>query len=252
MLKNVFFENLKNNFVDLFFPKKCEHCGEFFDIGLSNILCRSCFETMESYEDPLCEHCGISLPVRAFEGAVLIRCKDCGDEPYFLDRVRAFGPYDGALRTTHHGFKFEGMESLKTEIARRMVRPVIPSFWDGVEVLIPVPLSPERERERGYNPAALLADEISVQTRIPMRPILQKIKSTIPQMSLHRAERLKNPKGAYNALEQSSSIKKAILVDDVFTTGATLEECARVLKKAGIVWVGALVFGRTPRQSANF
>ena len=242
------FNSIKNALVDLFFTKVCQHCGETFDEGLSNILCRSCFEAMESYEDPVCAHCGISLPARTFEDAVLMRCKDCGDEPYSLDCVRAFGPYGGPLRITHHGFKFEGMESLRAEIAQKMVRQVIPSFWNGVEVLIPVPLSPERERERGYNPAALLADEISAKTKIPMRNSLQKVKSTIPQMSLSREERLKNPKGAYQVLTDVESARKVVLVDDVFTTGATLEECARVLKKAGIAWVGALVFGRTPRH----
>ena len=81
-----------------------------------------------------------------------------------------------------------------------------------------------------------------------MRNSLQKVKSTIPQMSLSREERLKNPKGAYQVLTDVESARKVVLVDDVFTTGATLEECARVLKKAGIAWVGALVFGRTPRH----
>jgi ComF family protein len=241
-------KNVKSWFIDLLFPKICQHCGESFNSGLSNILCLSCFEAMESYEDPVCAHCGISLPARTFEEAVLLRCRDCGDEPYFLDGVRAFGPYGSALRITHHGFKFEGMESLKGEIAQKMVRPIIPSFWNGVEALIPVPLSPERERERGYNPAALLADEISAKIRIPIRHNLQKIKSTIPQMSLTREDRLKNPKGAYQVLAQIEPLTKVVLVDDVFTTGATLEECARVLKKAGVVWVGALVFGRTPRH----
>jgi competence protein ComFC len=247
-LNKVIAVNLKNKFIDLLFPKICAHCGESFEKGISNILCYPCFEAMDSYEDPLCGHCGISLPMGAFEDAVFLRCQDCGEGPYFLDQVRAFGPYGGGLRIAHHGFKFEGMESLKFEIAQKMVRPVISSFWNGVEALIPVPLSPERERERGYNPAELLAIEVSALTGIPFQKIIQKIKSTVPQMTLSREERLQNPKGAYQALDSFRPMKKVVLVDDVFTTGSTLEECARVLKNAGIPWVGALVFGRTPRQ----
>jgi competence protein ComFC len=117
--------------------------------------------------------------------------------------------------------------------------------------LVPVPLSPERERERGYNPAALLADEISIKTGIPVKPVIHKVRSTPPQMSLTREERFKNPKGAYET-QGGSLAGKIILVDDVFTTGSTLEECARVLKKAGAAWVGAVVFGRTPRHIDNF
>ena len=232
---------------DLLFPKICQRCGEGFGEGLSNILCGACFDSISVYEDPLCGHCGISLPARAFEDARLLRCRDCGDEDYFLDQVRAVGPYEGALRIAHHGFKFEGMEALKLDLARKMVSFSIPAFWEGVEALAPVPLSAERERERGYNPAALLAVEISRVTRIPFKPMLRKIKSTQPQMSLKREERLKNPKGAYQLGGQGAVPLKVVLVDDVFTTGATLEECAKVLKKAGVSWVGGIVCGRTPR-----
>lgn len=164
-----------------------------------------------------------------------------------MDRVRAVGPYEGALRIAHHGFKFEGMEKLKLDLARKMVESSIPSFWEGVEAIVPVPLSAERQRERGYNPAELLALEISKTTQIPTRQILRKIISTPPQMSLKREERLKNPKGAYSFLEKSSAFAKVVLVDDVFTTGATLEECAKILKNFGVSWVGAIVFGRTLR-----
>jgi ComF family protein len=247
-MKTVRLDDIKDQFLDLLFPKFCQLCGESFKDGISNILCRSCFESMDSYEDPVCGRCGISLPVRAFEDAVLLRCKDCGDQPCFLDQVRAFGPYGGGLRIVHHGFKFEGMESLKLEIARKMLQAVVPSFWSGVQALIPVPLSPERERERGYNPAGLLSEEISAKTGIATRKSIQKIKSTVPQTSLLREERLKNPKGAYQALTPMESPTKVVLIDDVFTTGATLEECAQVLKKAGVGWVGAVVFGRTPRH----
>lgn len=236
---------VNTGFLDFLFPKACQRCGEGFREGLSNILCKACFDSIPAYEDPVCDHCGISLLARSFEDALRFRCRDCGEDNYFLDKVRAVGSYDGALRIAHHGFKFEGMEFLKLALAGRMVSSSIPAFWGEVEALIPVPLSAERERERGYNPAALLAVEISKIIRIPFRPMLRKIKSTKPQMSLTREERLRNPKGAYQVKDEGPVPLKVILVDDVFTTGATLEECAKVLKKSGITWVGAIVFGRT-------
>ncbi len=234
--------------VDLLFPKVCQRCGEGFQTGLSNILCGSCFDSIPAYKDPVCDHCGISLPARAFEDASRPRCRDCGEGDYFLDKVRALGPYEGALRIAHHGFKFEGMESLKSNLAEKMVFCSIPAFWEGVEALVPVPLSAERERERGYNPATLLTAEMAKVTGILPRPILKKTKSIQPQMSLSREERLKNPRGAYQVQPGELLPLKAVLVDDVFTTGATLEECARVLKKAGVAWVGAVVIGRTPHH----
>jgi competence protein ComFC len=239
---------VKSTISSILFPNICLQCGEGFEDGLSNILCRSCFTAVSTFEDPVCDHCGISLPMRAFEDAIWLRCRDCGAENYYLDRVRAVGPYEGALRIAHHGFKFEGMEGLHQDLAGKMSEAAIPAFWDGVEALVPVPLSAERERERGYNPAGLLAQQMCQSLQIPLGALLCKIKSTKPQMSLTREERLKNPKGAYQLNGQEPVPPKVVLVDDVFTTGATLEECAKVLKKAGATWVGAIVFGRTPRH----
>ncbi len=233
--------------LNFLFPKYCEHCGDSFQEGLSNVLCRACFNSVTPYEDPVCDHCGVSLPARSFEDAIETRCRDCGEETYYLDRVRAYGAYEGPLRIAHHAFKFEGMESLGADLAEKILATTIPAFWQGVEALAPVPMSPERERERGYNPAVLLAGELSTKTGIPVKFPLKKIHSTKPQMSLTREERLKNPRGAYKLSEDSTPLTKIILVDDVFTTGSTLEECAKVLKKSGVGWVGALVLGRTAR-----
>jgi len=240
-----------NNFftplINILYPKVCHHCGDSFSDGLSNILCRSCFDSIPVFEDPLCDHCGLPLPARAFEDAEQLRCRECGDKPYFLDQVRALGTYGGALRIIHHVFKFEGMESLKEEISDKLVEATPAFFLKQVEALVPVPLSPVRKRERGYNPSELLAIEVSRRTGIPVQFSLDKIKSTVPQMSLTREERFKNPKGAYQVKRDEMVPAKVLLIDDVFTTGSTLEECARVLKKSGAQWVGALVFGRTAR-----
>jgi ComF family protein len=229
------------------FPGNCRRCGNPFVEGLSNILCRPCFDAIPLYADPVCGHCGTALPPGAFEGSSNLRCADCGQGGYFLDGVRAAGPYEGALRILHHGFKFEGMEGLALEIARILSKALPAEFYGGTEALVPVPQSPEKERERGYNPAALIARGISAETGVRVRPLLRKARPTPPQASLARSSRLKNPRGAYRVAPDADLPGKVLLVDDVFTTGATLEECASVLKKAGVPWVGGAVFGRTAR-----
>lgn len=244
------FAAIRDFFLDVFFPKVCNHCGDSFRAGLSNVLCHPCFNGIEPYEIPSCDHCGVSLPPRAFEGAVQPRCEDCGDWPYYLDQTWSLGSYEGPLRLVHHAFKFGGMEHLKSPIVKKMLNHLPEKFGDGIEVIIPVPMSPEKERERGYNPSSLLATEFSTHMGVPVKPVLKKVRSTVPQRLLARDKRLQNQKGVFQVVG-NGLISKVLLVDDVFTTGATLEECAKVLKKAGAQWVGAVVWGRTPHHGSD-
>ncbi len=241
---------IRDIFLDIFFPKICGHCGASFRDGLSNVLCCPCFNGIEPYQNPSCDHCGVSLPSRAFEGAVQPRCSDCGDWPYYLDQTWSLGHYEGPLRLAHHAFKFGGMEHLKFHIVQKMLSHLPENFASGVDTIAPVPMSAEKERERGYNPALLLGSELSAALHIPLKPILRKVRSTIPQRLLAREKRLQNQKGAFQIAGNKPPLK-VLLVDDVFTTGATLEECAKVLKKAGTQWVGAVVWGRTPRYGSD-
>ncbi len=234
--------------LDLLFPKVCRSCGDPFRAGLSNILCQSCFDSIASYGGVRCGHCGLPLPERAFEDSTRARCADCGDGEYFLEETRSFGAYGGPLRLAHHAFKFEGMERLGKILAEKMSGEIPAAFWDGVEGIVPVPLSSERERERGYHPARILAKELAKGVDKPLGEWLRKIRSTPAQMSLSRQARLVNPKGTYRYIGPQPAPAQVVLVDDVLTTGATLEECAKVLRKAGVARVKAVVFGRTPRD----
>jgi ComF family protein len=231
------------------FPKRCGHCGEAFEKGLSNILCRKCFDAIPRYEDPICRHCGIGLPPDAFEGALKPHCSDCGAETYALDACRSYGPYEGSLRLAHHAFKFEGMEHLGGVLGRRAAS--LASRFEGIEALVPVPVRPERERERGYHPARVLALEISKITGYPVGEYLRKVIPTKPQVDLDKKERLRNLWGAFEYVGPKKPNERVLLVDDVYTTGGTLEECAETLKMAGVVWVGAVVLGRTPHHSSQ-
>ncbi len=234
--------------IDTLFPKVCRYCGDPFREGLSNVLCASCFDSVEPYEGVRCGHCGIALAVGAFEGSVRPRCRDCGDRDYFLTETRAFGAYRGPLRLAHHAFKFEGMEALAEVLAEKMTAESSDSFWEGVDAIVPVPLSSERERERGYHPARLLAGAIAKRVRKPLKETIVKTISTPAQMSLSRQKRLTNPKGAYRYVGSQPPASQVVLVDDVLTTGATLEECAKVLRQAGVSVVKAVVYGRTPHH----
>ncbi len=234
----------------LLFPRRCRHCGGVFQEGLSNILCQSCFDLIEPDGDPRCEGCGLPLSPGSFEGSRELRCAECADRPEILRMVRAYAAYEGSLRLAHHAFKFEGMASLASVLGRCLALAV-PEDWKGEGTcLVPVPLSPDRERERGYHPARLLAAEVSIRTGMPWADLLRKIRPTPPQMKLPREERRRNLKGAFS-LRGVLPDARILLVDDVVTTGSTLEECARVLKKSGAVEIGAVVLGRTGRLNVS-
>lgn len=228
------------------FPRVCGFCGETFRDGLSNVLCRSCFESAPAYGGTVCSHCGVGLPPGAFTGVAEPRCAECGDASYALDACLAYGPYEGPLRLAHHAFKFEGMEHLGADLAA-LLAGGIRRFPDA-EALVPIPSHPARVRERGYHPALILARRASLATGLPVVEALTKIRTTPAQVSLDRATRLKNLRGAF-ACRGRAVLRNVLLVDDVATTGGTLEECAAVLKRRGVIWVGAVVVGRTPKYA---
>jgi ComF family protein len=113
------------------------------------------------------------------------------------------------------------------------------------DVIVPVPLHPARERERGFNQASLLAELLSKQTSIRCRPLLQRIRYTTTQTALDRSERMENLHNAFR-LRKKADVRglRVLLIDDVLTTGSTLSECARVLKRAGAISVHAATAAR--------
>ena len=238
------FRSFLSQSVDLLFPKICRFCGDPFREGLSNILCEKCWGSIRPYRGILCPRCGVSVG-QDDDDLTGFFCLDCEGENGAIDKTWSYGPYEGALRIVHHGFKFEGLQSLATPMAVQ-VAGVVPK--PDVEWLVPVPVFAVKERERGYNPALDLAIALSDLWAIPVQNGLRKIKNTPAQMSLSQKERLKNPRGAFATNLGGKIPSKVLLVDDVFTTGATLEECAGILKKAGVDWVGAVVWGRTPKN----
>jgi ComF family protein len=158
-----------------------------------------------------------------------------------VDRAAAVGAYDGALRAIVHAFKYEGRRSLARPLAG-LIRRRCAAVLDGASCVVPVPLHPSRRRERGFNQASELARRLGR----PFRPALRRVRATPSQISLPASRRHGNVRDAFAATRHARSLGGAIvvLVDDVSTTGATLEACARVLKDVGVVEVRAVTAAR--------
>lgn len=193
---------------------------------------------------PPCAVCGCVLDV-ALDGAV---CGSCWDTIvprtscfalHAIANAQAVGPYDGALRDVLHALKYHGRRSIAPRLSAMMAtqgREVL----TGADLVVPIPLHPRRHRERGFNQAEELARHLGM----PMMRALTRVKATRPQVDLSAEQRRENVRDAFRMRRLIGPECVIVLVDDVATTGATLEACARVLKSAGAAEIRALTAAR--------
>ncbi|MBN1224936.1 MAG: ComF family protein [Candidatus Aminicenantes bacterium] len=224
---------LLRNFELILFPSYCRLCSAFLADPEEKIICRSCWEYVKPEKSPYCLSCG-----RFFEGAGEPHlCALClQDKPPFHVQ-RSFGRYGGPLKDIILLGKFHSLPVLADGLAQRAYAHLRfeEALWWNLDALIPVPLHPKKEKVRGYNFAQIIAQKFARLSGFDvLEKKLIKIKNTPPQMSLTMADRSKSVKGAFAVRKREEIEDKVILlVDDVYTTGATVRECALVLMKAG-------------------
>ncbi|NVL90607.1 MAG: ComF family protein [Desulfobacterales bacterium] len=256
-----FLHSLSQTVLNAIFPPRCLICSAFYDHDhgqastgpdVSNLLadytasyfCKSCREGIIPITSPCCSKCGLPFVSRQGESHT---CSECLLEKRYFRKARAFGVYDGGLMEAIHLLKYEKKSSLSMPLSA-LARETFFQFWDvnDIDLIVPVPLHVKRLRERGFNQALILIRRWAKQERIPFDGLtLYRNRYTEPQTTLSRIERWKNIKGAFS-LRHPGRIKgyKVLLVDDVYTTGATVNECARVLMKAGAEFVDILTLAR--------
>lgn len=230
--------------IDFFFPPQCLLCRSFLASYREGYFCATCRGSFSFTSSPLCPKCGIMFKSREGEDHV---CSRCMEHAYAFDTARAMGAYDGMLRRAIHLFKYANKSMLAEPLGRLLAEHgagmVQPEAYD---LIVPVPLHPQRLRERGYNQALMLGRALGRAWNITVRPdSLRKIKRTEPQTTLSAQERWKNVRGAFCWTGAPLHGKKILLVDDVYTSGSTAHECAGVLKKAGATQVDVLTLART-------
>jgi len=237
--------------VALAFPDDCRVCGRPLEEPLRIPLCVACLASFQRIREPLCGVCGRPLVAGAHFSAIGPRCRLCrpGESPgtYSFDCARSYAVYNEALLRTIALLKHQAMRPLAGWFGERlaeMVRsdPRIPA----PTVVVPVPLHPDRLRERGFNQAELLARAVARRLDLPLKTrALERRKPRPPQRRLSRHERWQAARGAYAAVTGTQFDNHTVLlVDDVFTTGATLDACTRALRAAGAASVAALTVAR--------
>jgi ComF family protein len=224
----------------LLFPSSCQVCEALLEKPGEKVVCRYCLEKLKRTDSPFCLCCG-----HFFDGAGEPHlCADClGNRPPFT-RHRSGARYEGIAKDIILLYKYRGFEVLSGVLADFLIRSLgrEEDLWSGVEAVIPVPLHPAKEKSRGFNQARLLAKRLAQQKNIPLtKGRLVKVRPTAAQTSLQARERETNLKGAFQ-VNKTAGLKGKIvlLVDDVYTTGSTIRECSRVLKKAGVMEVRAV------------
>ena len=231
--------------LNLIFPPICSICqtrlnGKEKDL----ILCPTCRTAVKPIRPPYCPRCG--LPEPSGDGAGYL-CGPCLKERWQFEVHRSSGLYEGALKEAIHTFKYGGVFPL-VRVFGDLLQPTLQTLSQDypVDVMIPVPLHIRRLRERGFNQALLLVKELNRRIGIPYEErALKKIKDTPVQIALKKRERRKNLKGVFQAKDtETLKGKSVVLVDDVYTTGATVNECSRALLKAGAERVAVLTVAR--------
>lgn len=218
--------------LDLVFPPRCVGCG-----GFGALLCEGCLLLTPPAAPPRCDRCWVAMEAPG-------TCHRCRRGRPALAGARAPFVYSGPAREAIHALKFKGLSSIAPPMAREMAR-VLSAWAPPVSVVVPVPLAGSRRRLRGYNQSELLAKEVARWAGLPLRSqAVVRRRATTPQARLADEEaRRRNVQGAF-APRRVPAGAAVLLVDDVMTTGSTLEACARALRQGGSGPVYALVFAR--------
>lgn len=233
--------------LDLVFPALCPVCDTTLGAGRRDPLCGTCWSAISRLGAPWCDRCGAASIVTEAEPprvAPRLACALCASDPPQYDYARSAALYEGPLRDAIHALKFSGRRALASPLGDLAAEQCAASLSGAIDALIPVPLARERERERGFNQAALLARRIGSHLDVPTRSSwLARTRSTRPQSELSAAERRANVRDAFRASDRAAG-RHVLVVDDILTTGATLEACARALRDAGARCVGVLTVAR--------
>lgn len=224
--------NILNGILDIIYPRKlsCLFCGNPITEINDFLLCRYCMSILTFIQENVCIKCG-----RPFSGEYANGlCSECKNEKVYFDRCSSVFEFSGMVQSALHRLKYEGEREIARGIGAFMSRKLKALKWH-VDIILPVPMHEKRMKERGYNQSLLLASEVARECNIDLyEGVLIRNRDTESQTHLSRMERVHNVKGAFDVIGKKAIQGKAVLIiDDIMTTGSTLNECSKVLKQEG-------------------
>ncbi len=218
------------NLINLLFPVTCMFCRQpLLSTEEAGFLCTSCRQREPFFEEAGCPLCA-ARPGHSF------CCARGEGNPFSFSGTVALGWYRHDLKECLHRLKYGGRSNLAKPLGQLLGRRVAEEGWQDLAAIVPIPLHPQRLKERGYNQSRLLARPVAVSLALPLTDLLVRSKNTAPQTKMNRSERLCNLQGAFHLKMPFPSPlagKTLLLVDDIFTTGSTLEAASALLMSEG-------------------
>ncbi len=219
--------------IDVILPPACPVCGQpkHYYNGRRIDICRSCQDAVSYVKEPVCLKCG--KPVKSDEQEF---CTDCSRHEHSYDQAAAVYEYSSAVKNSIYRFKYHNKREYADVYAKEMMKACghMIKMWNP-DAIIPVPVHSSRLRSRGYNQAQLIAVQLGRLSGIPVDDVsLLRVKKTAPMKELGNSERIKNLQNAFQVNGKVVIYSKVLIVDDIYTTGATFDACAKALKDAGV------------------
>lgn len=234
--------------LELFFPEKhicfmCEDYGE----DIRQNLCSICKEKLVFIEANSCSICGRKIEAEEEINSIL-RCTQCIRHPHYYTRSVSPLSYESEIKRVIYNFKYNDKQHIYSLFGRLMIETILENDLEYLDIVVPIPLHKDRERKRGFNQAALLAKYISVHLKLELdtKNLTREIQ-TKAQNKLDRSQRKRNISGVFDLKDKKAFLdKKVLLIDDIYTTGSTVDECSKLLLKNGASQVFVATLAVTP------
>ena len=225
-------KNIINGIEDAVFPPACPICSKPRVIrgGKRLDICPWCYDNIKYVKEPTCIKCG-----KALEDNDRDYCTDCTKTRHLYDQAISLYEYSDGIKQSIYRFKYRNKREYADVYAAEIAREcgIVKNMWEP-DVIIPVPIHKERYRQRGYNQAGLIACCLSKKLHIPVdENYIIRVKKTTPMKELNNIERVKNLHNAFQIYYNGIRYNKVLIVDDIYTTGATIDACAKCLKEYG-------------------
>lgn len=222
--------NISEHLLDLLYPRRCPICNDII-VQKEFKVCNKCWSLLPIIKEPRCKKCGKEVSKQEKE-----YCYDCNTKKHHFDEGIALFTHNKLIKNSIYQFKYHNKREYKNfyieEILKRYQSTIL--SWNA-EAFIPVPLYPSKKIKRGFNQAEVLAVTLAKKLELPVdSSLLIRNKETNAQKELNHKERAKNVENAFKLTQKIVQYKKVVLIDDIYTTGATIDSCSKELKKFGV------------------